>query len=175
MAQKRHFGSVEDFPVGTIFRSRAQLSAATVHRPTQAGISGSKIDGADSIVLNGGYVDDEDDHHSTAMDLQPLWTGSERRMELGRERRVMALTAVYSASHSHPLEPIMRTDISFDIGRENDFATAKGRRAYPLCADALPPRYDPRSTSLPHTVMTTLPLAWCPNMWETAFAASLSG
>ena len=31
-----------------------------MHRPPQAGISGSKADGADSIVLNGGDVDDED-------------------------------------------------------------------------------------------------------------------
>jgi DNA-directed RNA polymerase specialized sigma24 family protein len=26
-----------------------------------------------------------------------------------------------------------------------------------------------------YTAMTTLPLAWCPSMWATAFAASLSG
>ena len=31
-----------------------------VHRPTVAGISGSSKQGCDSIVLNGGYVDDED-------------------------------------------------------------------------------------------------------------------
>ncbi len=26
-----------------------------------------------------------------------------------------------------------------------------------------------------YTLMTTFPLAWCPSMWATAFAASLSG
>ena len=26
-----------------------------------------------------------------------------------------------------------------------------------------------------NTAMTTFPLAWCPSMWATAFAASLSG
>jgi len=36
------------------------VSVAKVHRPTQAGISGSSKDGSDSIVLNGGYADDED-------------------------------------------------------------------------------------------------------------------
>lgn len=46
--------------VGTIFRDRAELAAAGVHRPLMAGISGSAVEGADSIVLSGGYEDDED-------------------------------------------------------------------------------------------------------------------
>lgn len=37
------------------------MSVAGVHRPTQAGISGSQDEGADSIVLSGGYEDDRDD------------------------------------------------------------------------------------------------------------------
>jgi putative restriction endonuclease len=31
-----------------------------MHRPTQAGISGNKAEGADSVVVSGGYVDDID-------------------------------------------------------------------------------------------------------------------
>ena len=56
----RIFGEIEDVPVGTEFVSRAELAASGIHRPTQAGISGSTTEGADSIVVSGGYEDDED-------------------------------------------------------------------------------------------------------------------
>lgn len=46
--------------MGTEFASRAELAASGIHRPTQAGISGSSTEGADSIVVSGGYEDDED-------------------------------------------------------------------------------------------------------------------
>ena len=60
MSPQRQFGSIPNYQVGSLFKNRLALSRAGVHRPTQAGISGSKTDGADSIVLNGGYIDDED-------------------------------------------------------------------------------------------------------------------
>jgi len=56
----RHFGEIESVDVGTEFASRAELAASGIHRPTQAGISGSSTEGADSIVVSGGYEDDED-------------------------------------------------------------------------------------------------------------------
>ena len=56
----RKFGSIPGVPQGFPFDNRYELSRAKVHRPPQAGISGSRKDGADSIVLNGGYADDED-------------------------------------------------------------------------------------------------------------------
>ncbi len=56
----RYFGHVSGIAVGTTFANRAEASAAGIHRPRQAGISGSGNDGADSIVVSGGYVDDED-------------------------------------------------------------------------------------------------------------------
>jgi putative restriction endonuclease len=43
-----------------IFDNRRALSEAGVHCPTMGGISGSGTEGADSIVLSGGYEDDED-------------------------------------------------------------------------------------------------------------------
>jgi putative restriction endonuclease len=55
----RVFGQIPGVEVGATFINRMALSAAGVHRQTQAGISGGK-DGADSIVVSGGYVDDED-------------------------------------------------------------------------------------------------------------------
>jgi putative restriction endonuclease len=56
----RVFGDIPGVPVGTLFRNRSELSASGVHRPTMAGISGSANEGADSIVVSGGYEDDED-------------------------------------------------------------------------------------------------------------------
>jgi putative restriction endonuclease len=56
----RIFGHVIGFSEGMSFPSRAELSKAGVHRPTMAGISGAEDEGADSIVLSGGYEDDRD-------------------------------------------------------------------------------------------------------------------
>ena len=56
----RFFGTPDGVHVGQLFENRAELQAEYVHRPGQAGISGTGIEGADSIVLSGGYTDDED-------------------------------------------------------------------------------------------------------------------
>jgi putative restriction endonuclease len=56
---QRTYGEVPGFPVGSTFKNRAELAEAGVHRPLQGGICGGK-DGAESIVVSGGYVDDED-------------------------------------------------------------------------------------------------------------------
>ncbi|MBC8123394.1 MAG: HNH endonuclease [Gemmatimonadaceae bacterium] len=56
----RVFGEIEGVGVGALFVNRKALSIAGVHRPTIAGISGSEAEGADSIVLSGGYEDDVD-------------------------------------------------------------------------------------------------------------------
>jgi putative restriction endonuclease len=57
---ERVFGHIPEYPEGSHFGSRAELSEAGVHRPLVAGISGSEREGADSIVLSGGYEDDQD-------------------------------------------------------------------------------------------------------------------
>lgn len=56
----RIFGEIKGIEVGTEFASRAELAGSGIHKPTQAGISGSTTAGADSIVVSGGYEDDED-------------------------------------------------------------------------------------------------------------------
>ncbi len=58
---ERSFGHVPGYPEGTLFQDRAELSESGVHVPIQAGISGSQTEGAESIVLSGGYEDDADD------------------------------------------------------------------------------------------------------------------
>ena len=60
MSQKRIFGEIPGILEGTLFESRGALNQAGVHKPLVAGISGSAIEGADSIVVSGGYEDDED-------------------------------------------------------------------------------------------------------------------
>lgn len=56
----RIFGAIPGIYEGQTFANRIELSLSLVHRPRQAGISGSQNEGADSIVLSGGYEDDED-------------------------------------------------------------------------------------------------------------------
>ncbi|WP_262889961.1 YDG/SRA domain-containing protein [Spirosoma taeanense] len=56
----RVFGHVSFYRLGDSFKTRIELAQSGVHKPRQAGISGSVTEGADSIVLSGGYEDDED-------------------------------------------------------------------------------------------------------------------
>lgn len=56
----RVFGEIPGVAPGTTFESRNELHESGVHRPLQAGISGGANEGADSIVVSGGYEDDED-------------------------------------------------------------------------------------------------------------------
>ncbi|MCC7024035.1 MAG: YDG/SRA domain-containing protein [Thermomicrobiales bacterium] len=60
MVQERVFGDVPGVEEGDEFEDRKELSKAGVHRPRQAGICGGKHEGAESIVLSGGYEDDLD-------------------------------------------------------------------------------------------------------------------
>lgn len=57
---ERIFGHISGYPEGSWFESRAALAQAGLHRPPVAGISGTESEGADSIVLSGGYEDDKD-------------------------------------------------------------------------------------------------------------------
>ncbi len=60
MAANRFFGKISGIDVGAVFDDRASLAAAGVHKPLVAGISGAAGEGADSLVMSGGYEDDED-------------------------------------------------------------------------------------------------------------------
>jgi putative restriction endonuclease len=53
-------GELPNVQVGQEFLSRRAAHEAGVHRPLQAGICGTKKAGAESIVVSGGYKDDED-------------------------------------------------------------------------------------------------------------------
>jgi putative restriction endonuclease len=55
-----YFGEVPGFPPGSHWETRKEASVDRVHRPTMAGICGTGSTGAESIVLNDGYEDDQD-------------------------------------------------------------------------------------------------------------------
>lgn len=65
----RNFGPVDAVEEEQVFSRRRDLYDAGVHRALQDGIVGTKANGAESIVLSGGYEDDED--HETWI----LYTG----------------------------------------------------------------------------------------------------
>jgi putative restriction endonuclease len=54
------FSEIPGSPPGSLFEDRIAVWAAGLHRHLQAGISGSPRDGADAIVVSGGYLDDVD-------------------------------------------------------------------------------------------------------------------
>lgn len=56
----RVFGKPEGVEWGAWYASRMDASRAGVHRPPMHGISGTGTTGADSIVVSGGYEDDQD-------------------------------------------------------------------------------------------------------------------
>lgn len=77
---QNHFGPVPGVEVGTLWKFRLQASEAGVHRPHVAGIHGRENEGAYSIVLSGGYEDDEDNGDSFT------YTGSGGRDLSGNKR-----------------------------------------------------------------------------------------
>jgi putative restriction endonuclease len=59
MAPPPPFGEIPGVPLGALFRDRAALRAAGVHRPLQAGIDYGSGTPASSVVLSGVYPDDD--------------------------------------------------------------------------------------------------------------------
>lgn len=54
------FGDLPNIQEGDVFANRKALTAAGIHKVLMGGIDGNPRQGAASIVLNGGYVDDFD-------------------------------------------------------------------------------------------------------------------
>ncbi|MER7014037.1 YDG/SRA domain-containing protein [Saccharopolyspora sp. NPDC000359] len=69
LVEAANYGEVPGVEEGRVFASRRELYDAGVHRALQDGIVGPKDRGAESIVLSGGYEDDED--HGTVI----IYTG----------------------------------------------------------------------------------------------------
>ncbi|KAJ8091172.1 hypothetical protein PM082_004148 [Marasmius tenuissimus] len=59
-ARRSYRCGAPEHPIGTIFNNRATLHKYMIHGPLQAGIHGNSQDGTYSVVISGGYEDDED-------------------------------------------------------------------------------------------------------------------
>uniref|UniRef100_A0A4W5QTD5 E3 ubiquitin-protein ligase UHRF n=1 Tax=Hucho hucho TaxID=62062 RepID=A0A4W5QTD5_9TELE len=75
-----HYGPVPGVPVGSIWKFRVQVSESGCHRPHVAGIHGRSNDGSYSLVLAGGYEDDQDNGNEFT------YTGSGGRDLSGNKR-----------------------------------------------------------------------------------------
>jgi len=56
----RSFGEIAGIQEGDLFQTYKDMNRVRIHTPTNAGISGSQNEGAESIVISGGYEDDQD-------------------------------------------------------------------------------------------------------------------
>jgi putative restriction endonuclease len=106
----RIFGHIPGVPVGTLFASRQALREAGVHSQNMAGISGSQPEGADAIVISGGYEDDED------WGTEVIYTGQGGRdQETGKQVEDQTLTRgnlglVITRNKGLPLRVIRKVD-----------------------------------------------------------------
>nr|GMD29228.1 E3 ubiquitin-protein ligase ORTHRUS 2-like isoform X2 [Ipomoea batatas] len=100
---KDHFGSIpaENDPernqgvlVGESWKFRVECCQWGIHRPPVAGIAGQSKYGAQSVVLSGGYEDDED--HGEWF----LYTGSSVHMSIGRS----PFSVVYTKTPRHVVD-----------------------------------------------------------------------
>ena len=57
---KNHFGPIPGIEVGMSWMFRMQICEQGLHRPPVAGIAGTAALGCPSLILSGGYEDDED-------------------------------------------------------------------------------------------------------------------
>jgi hypothetical protein len=81
-------GSIVGIAEDTAFASRRELYDAGIHRALQAGIVGSASTGAESIILSGGYVDDQD------LGNEIIYTGhGGRDTATGRQLQIKSLPA----------------------------------------------------------------------------------
>ncbi|MFI1810057.1 YDG/SRA domain-containing protein [Streptomyces sp. NPDC020422] len=114
------FGPAPYVPIGTVFANRDALAAANVHRPLQAGIWGKQKEDAKSIVVSGGYEDDED------LGTEIIYTGQGGMTE-GRHTHHQELTRgnaalVNSAASGTPVRVIR------GAGDHSPYAPAHGLR-----------------------------------------------
>ncbi|MEU5052015.1 YDG/SRA domain-containing protein [Streptomyces sp. NPDC021096] len=80
------FGHPPYVPVGMHFKDRRALHVANVHSPTQGGIWGKAKEEAKSIVVSGGYEDDED------FGSEIIYTGQGGQDDSGRQVKNQDLT-----------------------------------------------------------------------------------
>jgi len=83
-----HLGDLAGIREGAQFNTFSELHKAGVHRQTVKGIVGGESEGAESIVLNGGYEDDKDFGDEiiakrAKLDEDNFWLLAVQKIELG--------------------------------------------------------------------------------------------
>lgn len=104
------FGEIPGHPPGSVFADRRALAEAGVHRALQAGIVGRGEEGAESIVISGGYVDDEDFgdeiHYTGAGGRNPSTGRQVAPQQLNRTNLALA----NSLRHGLPVRVVRRVE-----------------------------------------------------------------
>ncbi|BBH65219.1 hypothetical protein ACTI_19040 [Actinoplanes sp. OR16] len=131
------FGEVPGFPVGATFKDRAELMRHGVHRNGQAGIVGTGERGAESVVVSGGYEDDEDDGDVI------VYTGhGGRDQATGRQVADQSFSASGNAAlvTSHvdqvPVRVIRRADSGYrydGLFHVESYWSERGRSGFMIC------------------------------------------
>lgn len=121
MATNIVFGDVPGVLVGTTFASYKDMNASKVHRSSMGGISGLAKVGADSLVISGGYKDDEDQGDII------VYTGQGGRDKFGKHDKDQTLklgnaALVVSQLNGYPVRVIRGAD------KKNSFAPPTGYR-----------------------------------------------
>jgi len=144
-ANDDNFGHLPGIALRSTFRSRRELYDAGVHRQLQAGIVGTRMRGAESIVMSGGYPDDEDSGFEIkytghggqdpatkkqVRDQDPDDSGNAaliKSVETGRPIRV-----VRGSGHKSPHAP--KSGFRYDgLYVVTGHSTAEGREGYQMC------------------------------------------
>lgn len=137
-------GEIPGVTIGQNFVNRRALHDAGIHRPLQHGICGTKATGAESIVLSGGYPDDEDygdviiytghggQDEITKKQIKDQEFTRQNAALVTSENEGLPVRVVRGASHSSPYSP--SHGLQYDgLYIVEDFFFAKGIEGYNMC------------------------------------------
>ncbi|XP_033117513.1 E3 ubiquitin-protein ligase UHRF1-like [Anneissia japonica] len=133
-----HFGEIPGVHIGTLWKFRVQVSEAGVHRPHVAGIHGRETEGAYSIVLAGGYEDDEDNGEeftytgSGGRDL----SGNKRTAEQSCDQELTKMNQALARNCNCPLDKV-------NGGSAKDWRSGKSVRVVRSCKGRKHSKYAP--------------------------------
>ena len=121
MATSREFGEILGIQEGDVFQTYKDMNRVKIHTPTNAGISGSQNEGAESIVISGGYEDDQD------FGDEIIYTGSGGQDGSGKQIGDQTLTRSNKALAKNEIDGLPVRVIR-GAHKGNPFAPASGYR-----------------------------------------------
>ena len=121
MATLREFGEIPGIQEGDVFQTYKDMNRVKIHTPTNAGISGSQNEGAESIVISGGYEDDQD------FGDEIIYTGSGGQDGSGKQIGDQTLTRSNKALAKNEIDGLPVRVIR-GAHKGNPFAPASGYR-----------------------------------------------